>query len=135
MGRLVRLNTNGTLDTNYVTVITNGGSAVVTLGLQTNGQAVVGGTFTTAGTNQPQLPLNRIARFNTNGTVDTLFSPGTGPNGVLRALVIQSDQRAVIVGDFTAYNGTGNRNGIARLNLDGSVDGTFAPGGNARPAR
>jgi uncharacterized delta-60 repeat protein len=52
------------------------------------------------------------------------------------SIALQSDGRVLIGGDFTAVNGT-NLNGIARLNLDGSLDGSFtpAPGVNGSPNR
>ena len=40
---------------------------------------------------------------------------------------IQSDGRIIISGSFDTYNGVA-RNGIARLNTDGSLDITFNPG-------
>lgn len=48
-------------------------------------------------------------------------------NGPVRSMVVQSDGKVVIGGDFTSYNGV-IRNGIARLNEDGTLDTTFQPG-------
>jgi len=68
---------------------------------------------------------NSIARLNDNGSVDINFNPGTGANGTVYALGVQADGRVVIGGDFTAVNGI-PLNHVARLNVDGSVDMTFA---------
>lgn len=66
-----------------------------------------------------------MARLNTNGTLDAVFNPGTGPNvpGYTVASVIlacQPDGRTLIAGNFTSFNGT-NINRIGRLNGDTSL--------------
>ncbi len=53
-----------------------------------------------------------------------------GANGTVYDLQVQPDNRTVIAGDFTAYN-TVPRNHIARVNTDGSHDGSFNPGSGA----
>src|SRR5207253_1784615 len=68
---------------------------------------------------------NRIARLNTDGTLDTSFlATGAGANYSVRAIVVQSDGKIVIGGEFGNYNGT-YRGTIARLKPDGSLDETF----------
>jgi uncharacterized delta-60 repeat protein len=62
--------------------------------------------------------------------VDGAFTPGTGADDDVFALAFQPDGRIVLGGQFVSFNGAG-RARIARLNEDGSVDGTFAPGGGA----
>ncbi len=64
--------------------------------------------------------------------VDT-FDPGS--NGYIYAVAVQPDGKILIGGDFTLLGCPGNcgptaiaRNGIARLNVDGTVDATFNPG-------
>jgi uncharacterized delta-60 repeat protein len=54
------------------------------------------------------------------------FNFGTGADNSVSKTVIQSDGKILIVGTFTTYNGI-NRNGIARLNSDGSLDTSFNP--------
>src|SRR5688572_27355784 len=58
---------------------------------------------------------------------DAFIISGTGFNGRVNAMVIQSDEKIVVGGDFTSYNGT-TRNYIARLNADGTLDDTFDAG-------
>jgi len=65
-----------------------------------------------------------IARVNTDGTLDTTFTPGTGANAYVQALAIQSDGKIIIGGSFTLYNGVA-RSRIARINTDGTIDSTF----------
>ena len=68
-----------------------------------------------------------LARLNADGSFDTGF-PLAVANGTITALAAQSDGKIVIAGDFNNANGTG-RNGVARLNEDGSLDDTFDTGG------
>jgi uncharacterized delta-60 repeat protein len=94
--------------------------------LQPDGKVIIGGAFTTVyGASR-----NSIARMNINGTVDVTFAPGTGANGAVNAIALQSDGKVLIGGDFTAINGVG-RSHIARLNTNGTVDVTFNPGSGA----
>jgi uncharacterized delta-60 repeat protein len=54
--------------------------------------------------------------------------PGTDAQGQVNALVVQpSDSKTIIGGAFSSYNGN-QRHGIARINTDGEIDGTFDPG-------
>ncbi len=119
---LARVNPDGTLDNsfNFGAGLNN---AVLALALQPDGRVVIGGLFTEVyGT-----PRNSIARVNANGTVDTSFNVGTGANGAVKAIALQSDGKVLIGGDFTSVNGV-SRFHIARLNADGTVDTSFNPG-------
>lgn len=63
-----------------------------------------------------------------DGTFDTTFNPGgIGFNDGTFVIKEQSDGKALIGGRFTTYNGT-PVGGITRLNVDGSIDGTFSSG-------
>jgi uncharacterized delta-60 repeat protein len=96
---------------------------VYALAVQGDGKVLIGGDFTAYnGTAR-----NRIARLNNNGTLDTTFNPGTGVNGTVWSLAVQSDGKILIGGAFTTFNDTA-RNGIARLNSNGTLDTTFNPG-------
>jgi len=59
--------------------------------------------------------------------LDLSFNPGTGAGGGVYSIALQSDGKVLIGGYFNAVNGT-NRNGIARLNANGSLDIAFNPG-------
>jgi uncharacterized delta-60 repeat protein len=48
------------------------------------------------------------------------------PNGFVSTLASQPDGKVLVGGNFTAINGVARRY-LARLNADGSVDGSFAP--------
>ncbi len=119
---IARLNADGTLDTSFD--VAGGPDNVPTeIVPLSNGKIITAGWFTSFnGTIQ-----NRIARLNADGSLDATFNTGTGFNNAINALAIQSDGKIAAVGNFTQYNGT-NRSHIARLNADGSLDGTFDPG-------
>ena len=119
---IARLNADGTLDTTFNPDMGMNGS-VRAIAIDSSGKLVVGGFFTSVnGTNR-----NRIARLNADGTLDTTFDPGTGMNGGVWSIVLDSSGKPVVGGSFTSVNGT-NRNRIGRLNADGSLDTTFNPG-------
>ena len=61
------------------------------------------------------------------GSLDTSFTIGTGFNAVSVPVAIQSDGKIVVGGLFSSYNGTA-RNGIIRLNADGTNDTGFTIG-------
>jgi uncharacterized delta-60 repeat protein len=119
-GYIVRLNTDGTSDTGSSWNIGTGfNSTINTLATQSDGKIIVGGSFTSySGSSN----INRIARLNTNGTLDTTFNPGTaGANSTVGGVVVQSDGKIVLVGAFTQYSGS-TKNSIARANTDGTSD-------------
>jgi len=121
---IARLNSNGSLDSTF----NNGGVGITgtfvnTIALQTDGKILIGGIFTAYnGTAR-----KNIARLNIDGSLDTSFNPGTGPSSTVNSIVIQSSGLIVIAGPFSTYNGTSAKM-IARLNTDGTLDGTFASG-------
>ena len=118
---IAKLRTDGSLDASfYLAGISNPSFNCVAL--QTNGQIVVGGGFTVTinGTN-----CNNVARLNSDGTLDTTFSPGTGANGSVKAIALQQNGKILIGGSFTSVNGT-NCYGVVRLNPNGSMDTNFS---------
>ena len=123
-GRLARLNADGSLDTTFTPVVD---ALVTTVGVETNGGIAVGGDFTLlGGSGLPSFPgggtggsvtnVNRFVRYNPDGTVDLGFaSIGNGADRVVNTVLVQSDQRLIVGGEFTVFNGETN-NYIARLN-------------------
>jgi uncharacterized delta-60 repeat protein len=89
--------------------------------VQSDGKILIGGFFTTYnGTSRGSL-----ARLNTDGSLDTGFlATGAGANSYVNSVVVQSDDKILIGGSFTTYNGT-SRGSLARLNTDGSLDTGF----------
>ena len=119
---VARLNTDGSVDPAFNPGLGANGQ-VWAMALQTNGQIIIGGEFTSYnGTN-----VNGVARLNTDGSLDTAFNPGAGPDGIVDALVLDASGRVLIGGNFDSVAGAAS-GGIARLNTDGSLDTTFTPG-------
>jgi uncharacterized delta-60 repeat protein len=102
---------------------------VQAIAVQSNGKILIGGQFSTYN----GIGRNNIARLNADGTLDASFNPGTGANGSVYTLVVQSDGRILIGGEFGSYNGT-YYNNVARLNADGSLDPSFNPAPGAAGA-
>ena len=120
--RIIRLNTDYTIDTSFV-IGTGFNNTVTVTTLQSDGKILVGGTFST----YSGVSRNRIVRLNTDGSVDTSFVVGTGFNSGVESIVLQSDGKILVGGDFTSYSGV-SRNRIIRLNTNGSVDASFVIG-------
>ena len=125
LGRIVRLNSDGTIDNSFA-VGTGFNSSVNKIIIQPDGKILSTGAFTTyQGANR-----YRLVRLNTDGSVDGTFSAVYGPNNITYNAALQSDGKIVVVGSFTQYNTTG-RNRIARATSTGGLDNTFTPGTGA----
>ncbi|HMG76199.1 MAG TPA: DUF4214 domain-containing protein [Pyrinomonadaceae bacterium] len=133
---LVRYNLDGSLDSTFgtggkVTTDFNGGlDAADAIALQTDGKIVLAG-FATAGD-----PHMALARYNSNGTLDTTFGTGgkliTNINGTrdfANALAIQSDGKILAGGSTLDSITSFVIFALARYNADGSLDTTFGSGG------
>jgi uncharacterized delta-60 repeat protein len=93
---------------------------------QPDGKIICGGLFTKY---RGTTTFNNIIRLNTDGSRDTGFTIGTGFNGRVWGLALQSDGKIIAVGEFTTYSGvTANR--IVRLNTNGTIDTSFNSGGS-----
>ena len=121
VNHIARLNSDGTLDNAFDAGLGTD-NAVRTISIQSDGKIIIGGDFLEVNGVQ----RNHIARLNTNGTLDLTFNPGSGTDGFFGVLTtaIQADGKILIGGDFTTFNNT-PRLGIARLNINGSLDMTF----------
>jgi len=97
----------------------------IAVALDSSDDVYVGGTFTT----YKNFTANRIARLNNDGSLDTGFITGTGFNGEVLFIAPAADGSGDVYvgGYFTSYNGTAV-GGIARLNLDGTLDTFFVTG-------
>ncbi len=129
INRIAQLELDGTLDANFDPG-TGANDEVLTIAKLPNGKAILGGGFTSLNS----IENNRIARINADGSLDTEFNRnlGTGANGTVRSIAVQTDGKILIAGTFTSVNGL-PRNRIARLSADGTVDALFqsSPSGGA----
>jgi uncharacterized delta-60 repeat protein len=119
---IARVNSDGSLDAAYATN-TGANDVVYDCKLQPDGKILIAGLFTLVN----GVSRNRIARLNTDGSIDPTFAPPSGMDGSVYSLALQPDGKILIAGEFGLVNGT-VRNRIARLNADGSTDQTFNPG-------
>jgi uncharacterized delta-60 repeat protein len=122
---VARLNSNGSLDTNF-NPSTGANNIVWDLAVQpADNKVVIVGRFTSYN----NTTRSKIARLNTDGSLDTTFDPGLGVNANLDIyrVTLQPDGKVLIGGDFLTFNGT-TRIRIARLNSAGSLDTSFDPG-------
>ena len=117
-----RLNADGSFDTNFNVGI-GANSSVLALGVQPNGQILVGGAFSSFnGTN-----LLSLARLNADGSLDSNFNPALSMGGGdqwVKCLALMPNGQIVVGGDFQTVNGYTHQ-GVARLNASGSIDTTF----------
>lgn len=122
---ITRLNTNGTIDAGFNSGTATNNAGITNVSVQSDGKIIIGGSFTSYnGT-----PVNRIARLNSDGTLDATFT-GTGANNTVLTSTVQPDGKIIIGGIFNSYNGTAAYS-IARLNSDGTIDAGFTPGTTA----
>jgi uncharacterized delta-60 repeat protein len=99
----------------------NPGAQVYAVAVQTNGQILIGGIFTSIG----GTPVTNIARLNQDGTLDSRFDPLAAADlGYVSAIAVQTDGKVVIGGAFASSAGITPVN-LARLNTNGTVDSSF----------
>jgi uncharacterized delta-60 repeat protein len=126
---IAKLNDDGSINTNFNPASIPLGSYIEGIAYQNYiGKLVVGGQFI-AGT------YNSLIRLNLDGTVDNTFTPATAPNTGIFSLAIQDvnfpqfppNEKILIGGTFSSVGGVA-RNGIARLNANGTSDTSFNVG-------
>jgi uncharacterized delta-60 repeat protein len=126
--RMVRLNSDGTIDTAFLTAIGTGPlppGGIIDMRVEPSGKIIVfGGTIPSFnGTAVPNL-----VRLNSDGTIDTAFltAIGTGPSSNFFNVVLQPelDDKIIVFGGFNSFNGVSAR-ALVRLNSDGTRDATF----------
>jgi uncharacterized delta-60 repeat protein len=154
---LERYNPDGSVDTTFgaggkvTTDFFGRNDYAVAVALQEDGKIVVAGTTFRSGVSGSTPPLTilctddfAIARYNSNGSLDTDFD-GDGKQTIdvrggcmtddyASDIAIQSDGKIVLVGASSLWTEGLIRDSppdfaLARLNADGSLDGTFAVGG------
>ncbi len=113
---------DGSIDTSFNTGKTGANYLVKTTVLQADGKIVIGGNFT----KYNDILTNRIIRILSNGETDNSFNIGEGFNAQVYALAVQTDQKIIVAGAFTKYNGsTLNNSRVVRLLPDGTKDNNF----------
>jgi uncharacterized delta-60 repeat protein len=111
---IARINKKGKIDSSFHANLT---FSVEAIAIQPNGKILISGGFSNDG----------MYRLNQNGSIDETFNQGTGPDNAIEKICVQPDGKIIIAGFFSNYNGV-EKNCIARLNEDGSIDNTFTIG-------
>lgn len=93
--------------------------------IQSDGKIIIGGAFTTYN----NISTYRIARLNTDLTLDQIYNTSGPITQMQDDMKIQPDNKIIVVGAFSGFNGGSNGKGLARLNTDGSIDNNFNVGG------
>ncbi|MCK9424351.1 MAG: T9SS type A sorting domain-containing protein [Bacteroidales bacterium] len=135
---LVRYNLNGSLDSTFgsngkiTTAIRNVDDAAFSVGIQSDGKIVVAGLsyhYTIFSTGSDIA----LARYNTNGTLDTTFGiegkviTPIGEFSLATKLHILGNQKIIVSG--STYNGSDWDFALAQYNTDGSLDNSFGTDG------
>lgn len=148
-GIVVRFNANGSLDTSFgtsgvVTAVVGSLTHIQHRGVAVNaadGKTVVSGmVYTSVSTSEWE-----VERYNPDGSPDTTFGNGTGSEIIAdpqsttgvraaNAVTIDAYGRAVVAGNGGDGGASPLTMQVARLNPDGSLDGTFGNGGLATTA-
>jgi len=118
-GRIIKLLPNGDVasDFNTGTGFNNNSFGFQSIYKQNDGKILATGDFTSFnGT-----AMNRLARLNTDGSLDSSLVIGTGFNNVTSGVDVDSQGRIIVAGTFTSYSGVSSRC-IIRLTSGGTVD-------------
>src|SRR5205814_1607205 len=127
----IRVNPDGSPDTNFNAglrlessdLLDRSVPTVNVVALQPDEKIVGAGNFS--------LPhdarILKVARFNPDGTLDSVFRMVSDEQVQISTLELQADGRILIGGTFKKIQGE-MRNNAARLKADGALDPTFDPG-------
>jgi uncharacterized delta-60 repeat protein len=127
INHITRLNYDGSLDTTFNSSGSGINNTVEAISLQSDGKIIVGGMFDTFNDTE----VNFLIRLNTDGSYDESFNTAeSGVNDFVNTITIDSSDKIYISGAFTTFNGV-QRNHLARLNSNGTLDNDFYPEDNS----
>lgn len=120
--RIIRLNTNGSIDTSFK-IGTGFNNYVRTLTLTNSGKILAGGMFNSFnGTSTV-----RIARLKQDGTFDAAFATGSGFQNEVTTIITLPNGKLIIAGHFGNYKGTFITR-IVKIDSSGTIDNSFSVG-------
>ncbi len=119
---IARLQPDGSLDTTFTASVDEGPYlGVFCTAEQEDGRIIIGGTFNRVNGAR----RSNIARLNSDGSLDANFQcTVTGEGCQVRSVVLQPEGTILVGGFFTSVNGV-HREGIVRLNPNGTLDPSF----------
>jgi uncharacterized delta-60 repeat protein len=131
---VARLRGDGSTDTSY-NVGEGANGVVLSVALQSDGKALIGGKFTTIN----GVKCDHIARLNPDGNVDPGFQSGVSNSSTegstnqfssISSITPQSDGKTLVVDDVSDAK-NGERKLVVRLNSNGSIDQILEPNSQA----
>lgn len=122
---LVRLNPDSTVDSSFGPNLGTHGS-VRAIRVQPDGKIVIAGNFIAIN----GAVVGRIARLNSDGTIDQSFDTGTGANGILHALALDAAGNIYAGGSFSHFNDLYVPR-LVKLGPNGALNGSFYFYGNS----
>ena len=111
---LFRLNSNGTFDTSFPYNVFSGNTYDIKV--LPDDSMYIGG-----GNNYSGVTVSGVFKLTANGILDTSFNTGTGFNGTVYDVEVDSINRVLAAGTFTTYNGVTN-NRLVRLFSGGTTN-------------
>jgi len=120
LSKLVRLNTNGSLDASFSGYAN---ATVFQLLVQDDDKIIISGNFTGGGGS------DGLRRLNSNGTIDGSFVSVLINPSAINVITKENDDRILLGGVIVGYNGTtfSTSRRIIRVNTYGSLDPVFVP--------
>ncbi len=122
--KLIRLNSDGSIDNSFSSLVFGPAlldDRTIQTEIQTDGKIITGGFFDTYNTeNYPKL-----IRLNSTGTIDESFYIGDGFNDYVLSLLITSDNKLLVGGQFATYDNQ-LQNRITQLTLTPQFDTIYS---------
>jgi len=117
---LMRTLPNGQPDDSFITG-SGFNNSVTRMVVQDDNKIILAGHFT----QYNDTAANRILRLHPDGVIDHTFDAGYGANMQIESMLITTNGKILIVGQFSLYDSVA-ANRIALLNPDGSLDESFS---------
>lgn len=121
-----RISEDGMRDGTFAPNFVGFGNAIETIDQFSNGNYLIGGNLTAN-------YGSYLMRCFPNGNFDWSWNAGNLFNGSVKKVIIQPDQKILVVGNFTQFNGIPVSR-VCRLNADGTLDMSFNVGTGANGA-
>jgi uncharacterized delta-60 repeat protein len=120
---MIRLNSNGTIDTGFNVLVSEDPEfSVQSAVLQSDGKIVIAGFFETVNGSS----RNKLARINSDGTLDEAFVTNALPENNYNKISVfkQPDEKIIVAGNF-GLSVPKLRTDLARIYADGTLDNSF----------
>jgi hypothetical protein len=92
-------------------LLAGGVNSILDFQIQSDGKVIA---WSSGGITIGGVVRKSIARINTDGTLDTTFDPGFGPNAQISNVTFQQDGKILVCGYFTSFDNI-PANGLVRL--------------------